>query len=186
MCWCHSDAGPNCMGLSIYIIQIGTGEGGTGMHVPFWTTPNAHNSHVVRNTHCKLQLHAVISNKQCLKLGWQIYHLVRQWKRSRLLIFSSIRIDASHSPSTSNQAIGSNRTNVNNDSTSEILPAEAAAIDVKTEPTSEQHNAALKLLWSLPFQPKDVVKIHHTQCQQSQKVVCFAKQSRLCTQKIEQ
>ena len=46
---------------------------------------------------------------------------------------------------------------------------------METEPTSEQHNAALKLLRFLPFQPKDMAKIHLTQRQQSQKVVCFAK-----------
>ena len=40
--------------------------------------------------------------------------------------------------------------NDDNHSTSEILPAEAAAIEV--EPTSEHHNAALKLLHFLPFQ----------------------------------
>ena len=51
--------------------------------------------------------------------------------------------------------------------------AEAAVIEVQTEHTSEHRNAALKLLRFLPLQPKDVAKIHLTQCQQSQKVVCF-------------
>ena len=61
---------------------------------------------------------------------------------------------ATHSPTTSNQAIGSNHTksvNADNHSTSEILPAKAAAIEVETEPTSEHHNAALKLPQFLPF-----------------------------------
>ena len=53
--------------------------------------------------------------------------------------------------------------------------AEAAVIEVETEPTSEHRNAALKLLRFLPLQPKDVAKIHLTQCQQSQKVFCFTK-----------
>ena len=77
---------------------------------------------------------------------------------------------------TSNQAVGSNCTesvNAENHSTSEILPAEAAAIEVETEPTSEHHNAALKLLQFIPFQPKDVAKIHLTRCQQSQKSGLF-------------
>ena len=41
--------------------------------------------------------------------------------------------------------------NADNHSTSEILPAKAAAIEVETEPTSEHHNAALKLPQFLPF-----------------------------------
>ena len=80
---------------------------------------------------------------------------------------------ASHSPSTSNQAIlGSNHTksvNTDNHSTSEILPAKAAATEVETEPTSEHRNSALKLLRFLPFQPKDMAKIQFTSRQQSQK-----------------
>ena len=40
---------------------------------------------------------------------------------------------------------------------------------METEPTSEHHNAALKLLQFLPFQPKDMAKIHLTQRQQSKK-----------------
>ena len=52
---------------------------------------------------------------------------------------------------------------------------EAAAIEVETEPTSEHCNAALKLLQFLPFQPKDMAKIHLTRCRQNQKVVCFTK-----------
>ena len=56
---------------SVYIIQIGTGEGALG-HASLlsYYLDNAHNSHVVRNGHCKLQLQLIslTSNKQCLKL----------------------------------------------------------------------------------------------------------------------
>ena len=78
------------------------------------------------------QLMSLANNEQWLKLeGWRVYHLVHQQKRSMqvTLLFSSIWIELV-SPSTSKQAVDSNHTesvNANNYSTSEILPAEAAA-----------------------------------------------------------
>ena len=85
---------------------------------------------------------------------------------------------ASHSPSTSNQAIlGSNHTksvNTDNHSTSEILPAKAAAIEVETEPTSEHHNSALTLLIpSFPTQGRGKDPVYFMSAEP--KVVCFAK-----------
>ena len=118
---------------AIYIIQIGTGEGGTGTHVPFWTTPNAHNSHVVKNTHCKLQLQSLATSN------------VWSWKVDRFITWFASEKEAGHSYFQAfglmlviiqvlpiRPCVGSNRTNADNDSTSEILPAEAAAIEVET------------------------------------------------------